>query len=60
MKPTRKQKRPGTRENVERWRQMLRMVDQAFTNYERGLVVLRRRVVANLKRNLRRVKRSTA
>ena len=36
----------------KRWRQVLRMVNEVFGDYETGLVALRKRVVVDLKRKL--------
>ncbi len=35
-----------------RWQQLLRLIDETFADYLSGLVALRKRVVADLKRRL--------
>ena len=37
---------------AEQWQRIVRVIHEAFDDYETGLVILRRRVVANLKRRL--------
>lgn len=53
-----REKREGTM-TAERWQRMIRVIDQTFTDYERGLVSLREKVVANLKRKLGSARRLT-
>ena len=36
----------------DRWQQVIRLLDQAYNDYEDGLVALRRRVVYDMKRKL--------
>ena len=38
---------------AERWQRILRMLKEAFSDYETGLVSLRKRVVGDVKRKLR-------
>ena len=37
---------------TERWQRFLRLMDEAFTSYEEGLVALRKRVVEDMRRKL--------
>ena len=38
---------------IERWQRFLRLMDEAFTSYEEGLVALRKRVVNNMRRKVK-------
>ncbi len=37
----------------ERWQRVIRLLDQAYNDYQEGLVALRRRVVEDMKRKVR-------
>lgn len=43
---------------VDGWQRILRAMDEAFAEYEHGLVTLRNRVVADLRRKLKAAERS--
>ena len=44
----------GTRttDTAERWRRIVRLMDETFENYLSGVAALRKRVVVNLRRKL--------
>jgi hypothetical protein len=39
--------------DAERWLRVIRLLDQTYTRYERGLAVLRRRVVDDMRRKVK-------
>ena len=38
---------------VDRWQRIAQIVDEAYKDYENGLVVLRKRVVGDMRRKLK-------
>ena len=42
-----------TTHTAERWQRVIRLLDQAYTGYESGLAVLRRRVVDDMRRKVK-------
>ena len=43
----------GTRRITDRWQQVIGLLDQAYNDYEDGLVALRKRVVEDMRRRLK-------
>ncbi len=39
--------------DAERWQRVIRLLDQTYNEYEKGLVVLRRRVAEDMRRKVK-------